>query len=260
MREELEFAAVIFFCATFFSTVRAATPEAKLEKENPTVIEGGASKQIVLRAKALREIVTTKKTNEIEWWKKNYDIKSVDQPVRADSFYRWSGIQILNMAFGGDGGTEPIPRLLSDELLAYLEKGGFTNFYVGGARAKKWSSESLKNIGIYEVDVEVFDAHLDGGKKEITHISFDMEYFNFEGSAGAMINDFWRNRPEGSVRTPRPIVNYKRLVTNTNGDFIVFGLPTSVLDVRTCLPEEVVLATCAPFFGGFRVDYFHLGD
>jgi hypothetical protein len=53
---------------------------------------------------------------------------------------------------------------------------------------------------------------------------------------------------------------YERLSAGAKEDFFIISFPNTIWDEKKCIPEEIVVVKCVPYFGGFQVDYFKSGE
>ncbi len=211
----------------------------------------------------LRKIINSRNDPEMDWWKKEHDVKFVVKSIESDVFYRWSRIEILKMAKGDVRGIQPIPSILSDKLLKDFGLKGFGSQNRGSIHSSKGVSEKLEEIGIFGLSIENFvkeKGYTEEPKTSLFHVSFTMWFFNVSHAEGWMSDIWGRVHPENPMAMTDPLVFYEKLNTNESEDFFVISIPNTVWDEKKCTSSEIVVAKCIPFFGGFDVDYFHLGE
>jgi hypothetical protein len=239
---------------------------AKAAAENDVLRPGSVAWAEARKVKliaTLEEIISSKKEDELNWWKDKHDVDFRIQPIQSNIFHRWLQSQILGIAQGGFNGVEPVPRHLSEELSGDLREKGFGNEINGLAYSFNGKSKKIEDLGIEGLVINKFvknEDRLKGAKKSLLHVSFYMWIFNTTHAIGMLLDSQSRVQPENPMGIIHPMAFYERLSTGAKEDFFIISFPNTIWDEKKCIPEEIVVVKCVPYFGGFQVDYFKSGE
>lgn len=251
----------IAFLAIAISNATYPTEALAVDPRSAAAINSAAS-SIQQRKAALREILESQGVDGFAWWQEKYAAKFSKTGDAADTFYRWSGLQILNIAISDGNGTEPVPIDVIAQIQERFNQNGFTNKVYGNAQAYVGGSNALESSGISKLAVDEFvtsRARPSSHPKKITHIAFEIQLEHVY-DVGPLLESYGRTHPENPTATPDPIANYEILQGNSGGNLVVIGIPNSVLMKRKCAAEEIISAVCLPFLGIIKVDIFHVGN
>lgn len=218
--------------------------------------------QIRQRIEIFKEIVAPGKADQVRWWIDKYGVEFESEPVREDSFYRWSGIQVLNIAQGDINGIEPVPKVISDEIFSYLKAWGYSNAATGKTQSLKGRSQHLKDAGVEHLKIERYfdgDAISTTSKKPLLHVSFQMILYT--ASVQGSITHVYPSVDSNEQEYPRyPLANYERMIVDSSEDFVVLAVENIVFEKKKCMPTQILLGQCMAIEGVFSVDYFHIEE
>ncbi|MDP9902436.1 hypothetical protein [Variovorax ginsengisoli] len=141
------------------AVVKAIYPiEALAIDSSSAAAMSSAETEVQRKASTLRGILASQGLDDIVWWDEKYAVKFGKIRDAADTFYRWSAIQILDIAISNDGVTEPVPADVIAQIRGYFNQNGFTNRVYGRVQTYTGRSDALGSVGILKLAVDKFIA------------------------------------------------------------------------------------------------------